>query len=379
MPNHGDAYETPLGTLAITAPVTVEGLDLPVIDASEPHRLLLIDGADGVDIIGLVLRNGDSRTFTQEHGGISGGNVEIRNSNVEIIDSQIRDGIASNGGGISTSHSDLTVLRSRISGNRAGAPVHTGGNIGGVNQWGGGLHIIHSDVTIDSTSIYDNGAVRGAGMLIAGESVVLITNTAIIENEAYQQGGGLAISGVAGGGDDEVPEVYIAWSTIARNAGTLPAGHEPPWADRWTGGGLWINDGDVTIGNSIVAENTILQHETMDTYGPDCYVGANGSFTSYRGNVIGELTDACALVDPHVGGMLTWDTFGTTGAPFDAHLGTTLTGTRPTIVPLAQSITVDHGSNNPAISFFGPCPSEDVRGNLRPADPSLCDIGASER
>lgn len=368
VPNLGSAYDTPLGTLEITAPVTIEGTGLPIVDAGNGHRLLQIDGADGVDIVGLVLRNGDSRSCCDANGG----NVNIINSTIEIVDSQIRDGLATNGGGIAALDSDLTVLRSRISGNRAGDPLHGNGGIGGVNQWGGGVLILHSDVTIDSTSIYNNGAVRGAGMLVAGDAEVLITNTAIIENEAFQQGGGLATT--ISGGDN--PDVYIAWSTIARNAGTLtaPAG----WDDKWTGGGLWINYGDVIIGNSIVAENTILQPETMDTYGPDCYVGANGSFTSYRGNLVGELTDACPLVDSHVDGLLPWDTFGTTGAPFDSNLGVTLFGTRPTVVPLAASVAVDHGSNNAGVQFFGPCPAEDVRGTPRPADASLCDIGATE-
>ena len=376
VPHLGSNYNTSLGTLVITAPVIIEGSGLPIVDADVDvgygHQLMRIEGADGVVINGLVLRNGDVRSCCSGNGG----NIHINNSTVEIADSQIRDGLGTNGGGIAVSHSELTVLRSRISGNRAGDPNHNEGGIGGVNQWGGGVHIVHSDVTIDSSSIYDNGAVRGAGVLIAGDTEAFIINTAIIENEAFQQGAGIATTTANG----ISPDVYIAWSTIARNAGTLTAPIDPPgWEDRWTGGGLWINSGDAIIGNSIVAENTILQSETMDTYGPDCYVGANGTFTSYRGNIIGELTDACPLVDPHVKGLLPWDTYGTTGAPFDVNLGNTVPGTRPTIIPLAASAAVDHGSNNEAVEFFGPCPTEDVRGTLRPGDASQCDIGATER
>ena len=369
VPHLDSDYNTPLGTLEITAPVVIEGLGLPTVDAGTGHRLLHIEDADGVMIDGLVLRNGDARSCCSANGG----NIRIANSTVEIIDSQIRDGLATNGGGIAVSHSELTVSRTRISGNRAGDPSHSEGGIGGVNQWGGGVHIVHSDVTIDSTSIYDNDAVRGAGAVIAGDSEVFIINTAIIENEAFQQGAGIATTT----SDGIAPDVYIAWSTIARNASTLIA--PPGWEDKWTGGGLWISHGDVIIGNSIVAENTIRQSQDMDTYGPDCYVGANATFTSYRGNIIGEITDACSLVDPHVKGLLPWDTFGTTGAPYDANLGNTVLGTRPTIIPLAASAAVDHGPNNEALEFFGPCPTEDVRGTPRPADATQCDIGASER
>jgi len=351
----------------VTDTVVIAGDGLPAIDAQDGHRTMTIEHAGDVVLSSLRLLNGDARSCCNG----SGGNLRIVDSSVEVVDSQIRGGLATNGGGIYVSEGELTVLRSIIAGNGAGDPNHYGGDIGGVNQWGGGIYSQRSDVVIDTTSVHDNSAVRGAGVTISGGFESFITNSAIIENTAYQQGAGLALRSSSG---DE-PLVHMAWTTVAHNSGVFGAQVEEYAA----GGGIWVFSGELIMGNSVVAENTNALSQFSDEYGPDCWVNDSASFTSYRGNIVGQVTDACGLLDSHFGDALPHDLVGDADDPFDADLGVVSLSVRPSVLPMPASAAVDHGSNNPALSFFGPCPETDVRGYARPADDSLCDIGSAER
>ncbi|MGI9606324.1 MAG: choice-of-anchor Q domain-containing protein [Acidimicrobiales bacterium] len=363
----GSVYTIPLGTLDVTDTVVIESDGLVTIDAEDGHRTMHIEDAGEVVLSRLRLLNGDARSCCSG----SGGNLRIDDSTVEVLDSQIRGGLGTNGGGIFIESGELVVRRSIIAGNHAGDPTHMSGNIGGVNQWGGGIYSQNSDIVIDTTSIHDNGAVRGAGVTIAGGFESFITNSAIIENTAFQQGSGLAVRSASSG----EPRVHMAWTTVAYNSGVYGASSDY----LASGGGIWVMAGELIMGNSVVAENTVALSELSDDYGPDCWVDDNAAFTSYRGNIVGQVTDSCALLDSHFGDLLPHDLVGDADQPFDAELGTVSFSWRPSVLPMPGSAAVDHGPNNQGLAFFGPCPETDVRGQPRPANDSLCDIGSAER
>jgi len=368
VPGGSGPYELTLGAITITQPVDIEGTGIPTVDAGYRHGIFQVNSTDDMVLRGLRLERGDVR---QGGSGAFGGALNITSSSVELLDSVVRDSVASNGGGIAVDDSQLVIRRTIVQGNRAGREDVATDYIGGINQIGGGLASVNSDLNIESTSFAENEAARGGGLMIAGAGHVDIANTAIVLNRSSSQGAGLLVYPNEGDG----PDLHITWSTIARNE----AGGSYGGSDRErAGGGIFASSGELIIANSILAENTATAPLNSMHYTPDCWTEINVPFTSYRANIVGVSTDACNLEDPHHPGETPHDMVGTSDDPFDAGLGSYTISGRPTILPLADSPAVDHGPNDPSTVFFGPCRDIDVRGMPRPVDDSLCDLGATE-
>ncbi|MBW2734662.1 MAG: hypothetical protein JRH20_19925 [Deltaproteobacteria bacterium] len=313
-----------------------------------------------------------------ESGAACGGAIgaEGKGSTV-IVDSIITDNSAANGGGVcavsGSMAASLTIVGSTISRNMAtgwDGIAAEGGDGGGVHHNGGALSICNSRIasneagyisggihrvpglvnapvlisrcTIMSNSserggggflrasalrvvdsvIVDNTARVGGGLMI-GEGSLDLTNVTIAGNTSTYAGGGLHVSGVAGGSLLNV--------TLANNTANF-------------GGAIYSDGNQLWLKNSVIADNRAIFED------PSCY----GVFSDGGGNLQfpNMPRESCAL------GI----TFADPGlSPLGDNGGGTLT------------MAVD--ASSPAVGIGKQCPPTDQRGVSR-ADP--CTSGAYE-
>jgi hypothetical protein len=179
------------------------------------------------------------RNTADEGGGIAsaGGAVVVRDS---VLSGNRSDQYWSGGGAISvTDGGRLLVEDSTVSGNRAGGQ---GGFLDGTVGVGGGILVEDGTATILRSSITGNEAVLGAGIRAVG-SVLVIDDSTLAANLAYQGEGRSPGSGSAIEGDGEV---RITNSTITNNA----------VEDAWIYASAAVDvSGSLEIANSIVAGN----------------------------------------------------------------------------------------------------------------------------
>jgi hypothetical protein len=210
------------------------------------------------------------------------------------------------GGGI-YSVGNLTLDEVWITGNSASV---SGGYGGGIYQWGGSL-------SIDGSEIDANGAVSGAGVMAINVGNLVVSSSAIVENDSVGgSGGGLAIANVAyaivknttigdntalldGGG------VYVINSTatfvndtIAKNESTGGGG-----------GGIYVMSGTVVIHNAIVVDNEATYESDISGFldGNSSHnllrTGSTGGLTA--GNVVLSLMEVSGLSSLAYNGLLT--------------------------------------------------------------------------
>lgn len=309
---------------------------------------IYIDGAKGDN--GKVTIRGS--TFTNNSATAYGGALfnSTYNNNQTLVDSSTfsgnRVGGGSNGqggaiwstgdkasGGIWTTNvnnTTLTVTNSKISGNTA-------------SQQGGGIwlarHQNSAGIVINNSAITGNtaNASNGGGVVLGDVSKLAITNSTISGNQVtgtYSMGGGVAV--VNG-------QTTITNSTIANNTAS------------WQGGGI-LPGASLTLKNSIVANNTAnnggnnwnVKHNCTDAVTNG---GNNIQFTS-RNASSKECGSAIPMVDPKLGAL--------------ANNG----GTTQTMALLTGSPAINAGNNTG-------CPATDQRGIARPQG-GICDIGAFE-
>jgi len=252
----------------------------------------------------------------------------------------IRDGRASEGGGVYVDEeSSLTISDCVIGPN----------NI--VSYAGGGISTDEAEVTMTNCSVLGNhgtGTVGGAGIFIEYSTMTIINST-IAGNVTNNFGGGiLAYYGST---------VTVINSTVSGNIANQNYETEA-WGG---GGGIFIDDAEVHLRNSIVAGNADLTEPTEHAKWPD----VKGNFISLGGNLVGDETGST--------GWLPGDMVGTSAAPIDPVLGVLDVhepGSTPTF-PLLEG--------SPAIDAVGCAPgvTKDQRGVRRPQG-IACDIGAFE-
>jgi len=144
---------------------------------------------------------------------------------------------------------------------------------------GGGIYSSNSSTTprllnILNSAIYDNVAAgEGGGVDIAGKYNSSITNTVIYNN--YSSSGAISIRSAIG-----TPTVIINNSAIVENTS--------PNASITRGAGIALSGGNVTVQNSIVAKNERASSPN------DCGHSAGASFTSGGYNIFGTLNN-CPL------------------------------------------------------------------------------------
>ncbi|MEM9530513.1 MAG: hypothetical protein AAGA23_06320 [Pseudomonadota bacterium] len=286
----------------------------------------------------------DSR-FEANHANSRGGALcSLVNGTVSITHSVWVDNSARDGGALYVENTatvaeiDGGVFLANTAENGGGAIVRTGAAQGRLN-------IINSIVAM-------NHALRGGGISC---TFCNIANTSIFRNEAFSDGGGVALTNST-----------MSHTTVVDN--TADANNN----GNGVGGGITTNTETLTLKNSIVAGN-----RAGLIGGQDC----DGSPLSAGNNVLGS-NDLCLSNFPAGVPNMNADLVGTAGLPLDP--GVTLQGTMLPAILRPSSIArnrigptdctfLSFGTNN--LFANGAPVLTDQRGVLRDA---LCDIGAFE-
>lgn len=370
-------YVLTLGQLGITDSLFLNGEDpnSTIIDGNKSSRVFAISntGTDPiVNMSGVTVRNGTAPNSTTRGGGIfidEGSSLSLFNCIVSENQSDILGAGISNDGFLQIFSS--TIRNNKITGLTSG---------GGQTAIGGGLfNSVSGTVHIDRSTISGNQATRGGG--IDNQGHLEITNSTISGNMVFAGGGGIrnvTTESVFGSGT-----VFIAFSTITKNVANLGAPDEP--VNRTTGGGI-LNFGTVSIGNTILAGNTDNRVASDSLFSPDCLSRTDvfdGTFTSFRGNLVGIVNTNCNLSDT-IFGNTAFDMVGTAVSPLDPRLGPLANNGGPTQTHalLSNSPAIDQGTGVTSATFFD-CPKTDQRGLTRPVDGNSdgkadCDVGAFE-
>jgi CSLREA domain-containing protein len=190
-------------------------------------------------------------------GGIRAAATSFGPGIVSIVDCEVLNNSADRGGGIylnQSTQSPHTVLRTLVSGNSA---VGNQENNQSYSGHGGGVLMITPANVVQSVIEKNTAKNSGGGIYTTSNSENLIDQSAIINNTAVSGGGIFArrttirqstVSGNTasiGAGVLTRIATNVEHSTITRNQ-PGPAG---------VGGGIFVNDGDLTLSHSIVASN----------------------------------------------------------------------------------------------------------------------------
>jgi CSLREA domain-containing protein len=290
------------------------------------------------------------RTVSGGSGGFGGGicsSGTLVLTDCTVFSNQTGDGgpgaVGGAGGGI-CSQGTLTLTRCTVSGNQTGDGGPVGGFGGGI--WSSGtLTMTGCTVSGNQTGEGDTGGFGGG---IDSTGTVEITNCTISGNSTpvllNSRGGGLRCRA------SDTDTITIRNSTITDNSAYL-------------GGGIYHQTGILSLGSTIVAENT-------GTSGPDFFLGTGATSTADR-SLIGNNLDSDFPADPDGPNYI-----GEPGNEIDPLLGPLANNGGPTNTHalLLGSPAVDQGAVYGALSF-------DQRGGpfARANSPSAPDIGAYER
>lgn len=231
-----------------------------------------------------ILRVGSGRNVTIRNLSIldgfmlldQGGGLQ-NNGNLEIVNCHVHD---NSGGGVSnrnigTGTATLVVRDSLFSGNRG----TTGGAINNVASGTGTANttIINSTFTGNSGT---NGGALYCSIPDGANGLMQVINSTIAENTATG-GAGIYVTGDSG------PICRIVHSTISNNTASS------------SGGGVWLNSGQIDIYNSIIAANNGAA---------DLFLPSNTTINLRGGNLVGtrssggtltsESTDFTGITDP---------------------------------------------------------------------------------
>jgi hypothetical protein len=280
---------------------------------------------------------------TDLRGSVEGGAI-FAFGNVALEDSQVLDSTASSelpggfpdgsgsgvvvhpvvGGGIASLAGDVTLVRSRVSGNRA---VATGqGGLGNVK--GGGLYVFMGNVSIVDSVISDNHVATGfedvgsyssfalGGGLHAIQGALTVSGSTIAGNDVespdlrWARGGGIAyfgagakidgttieanrITGDSGGLHNQGGALTLVNSTISGNSATRGAGGlydvNPSSLDHVT---IAFNHSDAQAGGALLRQggrvlNSIISRNTTDGAAPADLASGDAGISGGR-NLIGD-------------------------------------------------------------------------------------------
>jgi len=176
------------------------------------------------------------------YGNLGGGSAVIADCTFS------KDSAGYGGGGLASFTAAVTVSDCTFSGNRAASV-------------GGGITLYSGSLTLKLSTLSENSATKGGGLsnnpeLRAGGASLTVDGCTLSGNSAAVDGGGLDNWGTA-----TLTDCTVSGNSVGTG-----------------GGGIDNESGTVTIGNTIVAQNTAT------TSGPD----ALGTFTSLGNNLIGE-------------------------------------------------------------------------------------------
>ena len=193
---------------------------------------------------GLYVNSGslniNGSTIQNNTASVHGGGMFTLGSNVTIAAngttlSQITGNTATlNGGGIYNQSGSLT-----ISGTMIGGTDSTAGNTAGGS--GGGIYNSNGAVTLSKMTMANNAAGVNGGAIFS-DSDLTIVNSTLAYNTADNSGGAIYFSSGSGTLD-------ITYATIAYNHA------DNDDTDGGSGGGIYANQGSISVVNSIIAGN----------------------------------------------------------------------------------------------------------------------------
>ncbi len=251
-----------------------------IFTIDNPAYLALVQ----VSLSNMTLQNGKAALAVNSgHGGAIYSKENLTLTNVSVLNSIA----AGKGGGIFSQAGSLTISSnahgySNISGNTAatgggGIYVETGSlsiadssilsNTATTGD-GGGLYAISAPGTITNTTFGYNQATTGnGGAIYINSSDLTMSNSTISQNTAGQNGGGLALFG--GGVFD------FTYITVANNIAGTALGVQK------YGGGMYVAAGNMTIIDSIIAQNFIQETASTTSYGDFYSVGGTMNSATY--------------------------------------------------------------------------------------------------
>ncbi len=170
------------------------------LDAQGKGRVLYITGNVTPTIEGLHVTGGDAAGL----GGVGGG-MYVNQTQATLNHNQVYSNTAANGGGIYLQASAATLDGNVIVSNTAagyGGGVYVNGGAPRLNrntishnesQTGGGVHLQTSGATLSGNTFSANLAQYGGGLFSYGSNARLVGNV-LMENTATRQGGGLCMN-----------------------------------------------------------------------------------------------------------------------------------------------------------------------------------------
>ncbi len=318
-----------LGDLDITAPLTISGAGraTTVIDANGVDRAFHLHASAGVvEMSQLTVRGGSAIVI---------GALYVFGSELQLSNARLRDN-EGNGALYVTHSGSATVSDSRIFDNSSSG-VFVG---------------LNSTVELRHSLVSGNSATNGGG--VSNSGLLRVVNSTISGNEADNSGGGIYSA-------DDLARAFLSFATVTDNRADADGDQ------LGSGGGVYVNRGTVTLGDSILAGN----HD--DSIGGQQHPDCSGPLSSLGYNLFQSLA-GCTV----------------SGAT------TNLTTNDPRLAALASNggATLTHAllGNSPAVDAANPAGCEDAEGNaidtdqrgfVRPVDAggsgaARCDIGAYE-
>ena len=273
------------------------------------HAITITGPAAGVTISG----NKVTRVFVVD-GGVTASLAGLTIASGKVTGSNIQ----SDGGAGILNNGTLTLNKVTLSGNSTNG---LGGAIRNLHL----LTITNSTINGNSTSYVGGAIYNGNWPTNPGTTTLTMTNVTIAGNSAASGAGAAIYNDDYGGGS----VVKLRDVTIANNSDTGSTGDTPA---RGAVVNAPPNRGTpvISLANTIIAGNTISLVTTPDV---------SGAFTSQGFNLIGQ-TDGST-------GWKASDRTGTHAHPLSAKLGSLANNGGPTqtLLPLAGSPAIDHGSN----------------------------------
>jgi hypothetical protein len=280
------AREGDLDILNDRVTVTYPGSGSAVVDANEIDRVFDVHAGSGATFKRIIIRDGANQSSEDEGGGIrSAAALKLVRSKVLSSES------GEYGGGIGLEDpGPLRLIRSVVAGNEAqsdGAGIDGGSGlisivnsrIQGNDANGDGALYLYGNTVIKNSTLSGNetGEAGGAIRFSDNESTLRITGSTISGNHSSLRGGGIAA--FEGG-------VRISNSTIAGNTTTGPGGGlnvnsesadvrlnavtiadnraDTDNVDGDLGGGLWLENGALSVENSLIALNRSTNNQPDD-------------------------------------------------------------------------------------------------------------------
>ncbi|MBK3515741.1 sugar-binding protein [Carboxylicivirga marina] len=334
----GDAVHNESNIL-ITKDVAITGIDknsstiqaAPSIEEAN-DRIFVIPEGKTVSIHHLTMQHGNA---SGEGGAIyNEGNLSVYNC---LLTNNHLDASAANfeGGGAIANKNWLGLYFTEVRSN------YSSGHGGGIWSSKSGSYLEVYNCIIDNNETVESGGGIGSKF----DANIYIENTLITNNKSRNKGGGVAFNGF--------PLPLQPFNNITINSTTISKN-----ASNEKGGGLYMVGGDLTIANSIIAENT-------DAFDPETSDFSIRAITLSKGrNIIGINPSGESNFEMYGEGFE-----GNSTEPFDPELDDSFT-------PLPSSFAINYGENLEYINES----SVDVYKNPRifVGEYNVTDIGAVE-